>query len=315
MCKTCLKKAWLNGIYMTTCYRDDNIGYEIHNLLQRNKSVKALSLINSYVRFNNYDTNAYFLQGLVFLFMGRYINALKSFEEGARFNRNDQDILLGLGIVNFEMDNYSAGEKYILQFRDIYQPEYRETQSRAIMVCFAGLFLPAVMFLDIISREAVRKVDRKYIQNLIVRLFKWYTRYALDETPELHEKRLIMDKINLDDDKVLMNYLKYLIKNSLWLDAVYFYKKYFKKEQNMEFSSGCLICMFESVILNTDILKHEWFLYIMKYIEEIDISCIFINRVSLCIQCRKQTEIKQVIDEEFKKFRKLPSDENKEYGF
>jgi len=57
---------------------------------------------------------------------------------------------LGLGIVNFEMDNYSAGEKYILDFRDIYRPEYREIQSRAIMVCFAGLFLPAVMFLDII---------------------------------------------------------------------------------------------------------------------------------------------------------------------
>ena len=196
----------------------------IHDLLAENKAMDALQLINSYIPHHRYEASAYYWLGIAQLFDGKCECALNAFEEGARFNPRDSDILFGLGIANFALGRDQEGVEYLRQFSRFNQVDKLEIMGRASMLACARMYLAAMFytFLASIDRDDSEN-DAAELSSFADQLFSDYVDYSLYQTPALFETRLLLENVEINDELSFKEYLKKLIYEGYWKDALYFY--------------------------------------------------------------------------------------------
>ncbi|MCB4791073.1 MAG: hypothetical protein LHV68_04215 [Elusimicrobia bacterium] len=225
---------------------------QVQSMLLDNKPIDALIFMNDYVSKHSYDANGYYWKGVAFLFLKKYSFAMTAFQNGEDLNPLDQDIMFGLGIANIALGNYESGKNYIEEFHRKYHPETNEVMGRASMLAYADLFLPAVTFIHI-SRKYKRNKGSGILFDFVDEVLKDYEDYALYKTPAMGNQRLLLDKVDVNNKHRMKEYIRQLVLDSYWKDALYFYWTFIKIscniKCNVKFNKfGCFACMTTTVV-------------------------------------------------------------------
>lgn len=231
-------------------YNNDPL-IQVQSILMDNKAIDALIFMNDYVSKHSYDANGYYWKGIAFLFLKKFSFAMAAFLKGEAINPLDQDIMFGLGIANIALGNYELGKNYIDEFNRKYNPETNEVVGRASMLAEAGLFLPAVTFIHI-SRKYKRNKGAGILFDFVDEVLKDYEDYALNKTPAMGNQRLLLDKVDVNNKQKVKEYIRQLVLDSYWKDALYFYWTFINisctikcKAEKKEMD--CFVCMSQSI--------------------------------------------------------------------